>query len=247
MDAKEKNTVYENQTVISVKITDLKDIDAIFTQGYSSETIYGCLSMIAPMINPGNPSACIPNGAECLNQRKIRRELQHAERVSCLCECIGNRMGLKSAMIKQLKVSGFVHDIGKMKIDEGILSKKEKLDTDEWAEIRDHPETGYRILKQTGLFEQIADIVVAHHERWDGRGYPYNLKGNEIPLQARILTVADSYDAMTADRAYRDALKKEAALEEIRRFAGIQFDPEIAKFFCDCLEKAEIKPTGIIL
>lgn len=174
MDVKEKITFHKSQTHLSVKITDLKDIDAIFTQGYSSETIYGCLSMIAPMISPGNPGACIPNGTECLNHRKISRELQHAERVSGLCECLGKHMALKPAVIKQLKVSGFVHDIGKMKIDEGILSKKEKLDTDEWAEIRDHPETGYHILKQTGLFEQIADIVVAHHERWDGRGYPYS-------------------------------------------------------------------------
>lgn len=124
-----------------------------------------------------------------------------------------------------------LHDIGKMGIDDRVLNKPGKLTDDEWAIMKKHPEIGYRIAKSSPELEPIAEYILAHHERWDGKGYPQGLKGEEIPLLSRIVAVADAYDAMTEDRVYRKALTKEQTLDEIRKNIGSQFDPHIAQIF----------------
>lgn len=164
---------------------------------------------------------------------KNHREMLHSKRVSEICEAIANGMNFEKDDINQIRITGLMHDIGKIGINDNILNKVEKLNKDEWAEIKRHSEIGYRILSSVNEFSQIADYVLEHHERWDGKGYPKGLKGEEISIEARIIAVADSYDAMMSDRAYRKALSEEEAINEIRRCCGTQFDPDVAKVFVE--------------
>jgi diguanylate cyclase (GGDEF)-like protein/PAS domain S-box-containing protein/putative nucleotidyltransferase with HDIG domain len=164
---------------------------------------------------------------------KNPREEQHSKRVSEICQNIGRALGLSEIKISKLKVVGLLHDIGKIAIEEGILNKPGKLTEQEWVEIKRHPDIGYRIFSSSYEMLKLADYILAHHERWDGSGYPKGLKGKAIPRVARIIALADSYDAMTSERPYRKALREEVVLAEIRNNAGTQFDPEIARIFIE--------------
>jgi putative nucleotidyltransferase with HDIG domain len=164
---------------------------------------------------------------------KNDREMLHSKRVGELCETIAKALDFDSNMVSQLRLAGLMHDIGKIGIEEVILNNPIKLKKYEWSEIKRHPEIGYRILSCVNEFSEIADYVLQHHERWDGEGYPQGLKGKQISLQARIITLADSYDAITSDRTYRKALSQKDAVDEVRRCAGTQFDPKIAKVFVE--------------
>ena len=164
---------------------------------------------------------------------KNKREEQHSQRVSNLCEAIGIAMGINENELNELKTVGLLHDIGKIAIDEKILNKPGRLTKLEWNEIKRHPEIGYRILSSVSDMAELAKFVLAHHERWDGKGYPKGLKGRETPLQARIITVADAYDAMTGERAYCMPLTQDVAIEELVKNAGTQFDAEIVKIFVE--------------
>ena len=147
-------------------------------------------------------------------------------------------MNLSDIDLKKLKVTGLLHDIGKIAIEEGILNKPGKLTLGEWNEIKRHPAIGYRILSTSREMLELAEFVLAHHEKWDGTGYPRGLKGEAIPQIARIIAIGDSYDAMISERSYRSALSEDVVLEEVRKNAGIQFDPEIARIFVEkVLEK----------
>lgn len=164
---------------------------------------------------------------------KNKREEQHSQRVSSICEAIGIAMELAESDLNELKTVGLLHDIGKIAIDEKLLNKPGKLSSEEWNEMKRHPEIGYRILSSVNDMAELAEIVLAHHERWDGKGYPKGLKGEEIPLLSRIIMVADSYDAMTSERAYRMPLDEEIVLNELRSNAGKQFDPQIVNIFIE--------------
>lgn len=164
---------------------------------------------------------------------KNSREEQHSLRVSELCKRMGEALKLQDDEIKELKTVGLLHDIGKVAIEEGILNKKGKLDGEEWGEIKKHPEIGYRILSTVNELSEMADYVLAHHERWDGNGYPKGLKGKEIPIQSRIIAIADAYDAMISERSYRHALPKEFAISELKKGAGTQFCKEYVHVFID--------------
>jgi len=164
---------------------------------------------------------------------KNPREERHSKRVSEICQHIGKVMGLSDIEVRKLKVAGLLHDIGKIAIDEGILNKPGKLTEQEWQEIKRHPEIGYRILSSSHEMLELTECILAHHEKWDGTGYPKGLKGEEIPKIARIIGLADSYDAMTSERSYRKALSEDVVLREIRENAGIHFDPEIARIFVE--------------
>lgn len=164
---------------------------------------------------------------------KNPREEQHSRRVSEICQYIGKAIGLSEVEVSRLKVVGLLHDIGKIAIEEGILNKPGKLTEREKSEINRHPDIGYRILSSSYSMLDLADCILAHHERWDGAGYPKGLKGEAIPMVARIIAIADSYDAMTSDRTYRKALSEEVALAEIQKNAGTQFDPEISRIFIE--------------
>jgi diguanylate cyclase (GGDEF)-like protein/PAS domain S-box-containing protein len=164
---------------------------------------------------------------------KNKREEQHSHRVSELCKSMGESLMLSEYEIQELKTVGLLHDIGKIAIDENILNKPDKLTDEEWEEIRRHPEIGYRILSTVNDMSQMAEYVLAHHERWDGMGYPKGLKGEEIPVVSRIIAIVDSYDAMTSERSYRSALPEKVAVAELQKNAGIQFDPELVSIFIE--------------
>jgi len=170
---------------------------------------------------------------------KSEREKKHSERVGLICKGIAEKMHLGRRIIDRVKVVGFLHDIGKIGISEEILNKDGKLDANEWEIMKLHPAKGARILENTVEFYDIADVVLFHHERFDGSGYPKGLKGAEIPLMSRIMAVADAYDAMTNTRSYRKAMSPEDAVNELRKYAGSQFDPEIVSVFVGSLEEVE--------
>jgi len=155
----------------------------------------------------------------------------HSQRVVNATLAIADRMGIEGEMREHIARGALLHDIGKIGVPDGVLLKPGRLDEDEWAEMRKHPEIGARILSGIEFLEDAAAIVLAHQERWDGAGYPAGLSGTDIPLGARIFAVADALDAITSDRPYRRGRSFEAAKEEIARHAGTQFDPEVVEIF----------------
>jgi diguanylate cyclase (GGDEF)-like protein/putative nucleotidyltransferase with HDIG domain len=167
------------------------------------------------------------------------REGLHSENVSRLNERLGKYMALPEAEVRKLKEAGFLHDIGKIILDEALIEKNRVLTEDETKKLRQHPLVGYRILNSFAETLDIAEIALAHHEKWDGSGYPRGLKGGEIPLLSRIMAVAESYDDMT-NRLNQVSLGKEEALKDIRKMAGSRFDPEIVNIFSRLSEENEL-------
>lgn len=166
---------------------------------------------------------------------KINREEQHSHGVSALCQGMGSMLGLKEHEIRELKTAGLLHDIGKIAIDEAILNKPGRLTPEERIDIQRHSEIGYRILGAVNERSGMAEHVLSHHEWWDGSGYPKGLKGIEIPLKARIISIADAFDAMTSERCYSTSMSAEEAFAELRKNAGIQFDPGLVEPFIQWL------------
>lgn len=173
---------------------------------------------------------------ETLNE-KSEREKRHSVQVSEWSKRIGEAMGLNSQLIKEIETAGLVHDIGKIAVREEVLNKPGKLTDEEYDEIKKHSESGYQILKSVDAYSSLADDVLAHHERYNGNGYPRGLKGDEIPLIARIICVADAYEAMVSDRSYRKGIPHEEALAEIIRCSRSQFDPVITEVFVKLFDK----------
>ena len=159
----------------------------------------------------------------------------HSDRVSAYSVLLGKYLGLSDEDLKTLKVGGLFHDIGKIGIPDSILLKDSKLTDDEYSEIKNHPSIGAHILCNAEAFQDIIPIVKHHHERFDGNGYPGKLRGSDIPYFARIAAIADTFDAMTSKRTYRDSLPIEVVKLEIEKCSGTQFDPEIATVFLDIL------------
>jgi diguanylate cyclase (GGDEF)-like protein/putative nucleotidyltransferase with HDIG domain len=159
---------------------------------------------------------------------------QHSHTVGRYCELMARELGFDEERVERVRLAGVLHDIGKIGISDRVLSKPGPLDADEWQEMHTHPEIGARLLSRPE-FDDLRAWVLAHHERPDGRGYPRALQGAEIPLEARILAVADAYEAMTADRVYRPALGEEAARAELRAGAGTQFDARVVSAFLRAL------------
>jgi len=168
---------------------------------------------------------------------KNERELIHSKRVGVLSSKLGKKLGFESNRIHMLKLSGLLHDIGKIGIEDSILNKIGKLSDEEFIQIKKHPEIGYRILGSVLEFVDISRAVLQHHERWDGKGYPQGLKGKAIEIEARIITLADAYDAMTSQRTYRKRLSVNDALAEIKKCSGAQFDPTLAEIFIDMIQE----------
>ncbi len=164
---------------------------------------------------------------------KDRETEGHSKRVTAFTIAIARAMGLPRDQINTIARGAFLHDIGKMAIPDKILNKPGKLETDEMTIMKEHAYHGYQIVKKIPFLAEAAEIVYSHQEKFDGTGYPRGLKGEQIPLGARIFSVADTLDAITNDRIYRPAQTLGAAKEEIKKWAGRQFDPEVVKVFLE--------------
>ena len=160
----------------------------------------------------------------------------HSDRVSEYSVLIGKKLGLDENTLHILKIGGLFHDIGKIGIPDSILLKESKLSDEEYSQIKNHPMIGVHMLGDAAIFTDILPIVKHHHERYDGRGYPSQLVGDDIPYVARIAAVADTFDAMTSKRSYRNSLPIDVVRAEIERCSGTQFDPNIAKVFLDIMD-----------
>ncbi len=165
----------------------------------------------------------------------------HSTRVTAFAEALARLLGWRGTRLEALQLGGSLHDVGKITVDPSVLCKPGPLSEDELEQIRRHPVTGARLVESFEDFEPALPYVLHHHERWDGGGYPHGLSGNRIPLEARLLGVADAFDAMTSARAYRAALTVEEALVELERCAGTQFDPELARTFVEGWRQGEIR------
>ena len=157
----------------------------------------------------------------------------HSARVTEIAEAIARRLGWDAERLALLRVGGPLHDVGKLGVSDEVLAKPGRLDDDELEQIREHPKLGARILLRVAAFRAAIPYVLYHHERWDGNGYPSGRAGEQIPLEARVLAVADAYDAMTSDRPYRRPLDHQAAVAEVARCSGTQFDPEVVRIFLE--------------
>ena len=172
---------------------------------------------------------------------KSHETLEHAQRLKALAIKLGNSIGLYQNKIDELILLSSLHDIGKIAIPEDILNKKGKLTKMEWKKIKKHPETGYNICISSPQIAVIAEAALAHHEWWDGSGYPMGLKGENIPITSSIITIADSYDVMITGRNYKRPLSKGEAIKELKKYSGRQFDPKLIKNFLEILKENENK------
>ena len=155
----------------------------------------------------------------------------HSERVAAISLKIAEKMEFDEKRLQKLEISALFHDIGKIGVPDNILLKPGKLDEMEFQKIKEHPEIGVNILKKIDFLKDSLPTIRHHHERYEGNGYPDGISGTDIPIESRIISVADTYDAMTSDRPYRKGLSYETAISEIIRFKGLQFDPDVVEAF----------------
>jgi putative nucleotidyltransferase with HDIG domain len=172
---------------------------------------------------------------------------RHCQTVACYAEAIARELELADDVVESVRLAGLLHDVGKIGIPGSIVAKRGPLDDEEWIEMQNHPRIGASILEDAGL-EEIREWILAHHERPDGKGYPRGLSDDEIPLEAKILAVADAYEAMTNDRCYRTSIGRERAVDELRRHAGSQFHEAVVEAFVTVLELDEMgsAPNGAL-
>jgi len=185
---------------------------------------------------PSMRSGAIETILNTLYEKDERSEI-HSREVSNLSEKLAEAFGMSRQDIAEVKTAGLLHDIGKIIIPDSILAKDGRLTKEEYDSIKSHPEIGFRILNSTQDMRNISNIVLNHHERWDGKGYPRGIKTYDIPVQSRIIAIADAFDAMTSERTYREIISNEDALKEIVLNAGTQFDPDLVKTFEENFDK----------
>jgi diguanylate cyclase (GGDEF)-like protein len=193
----------------------------------------------------------VTTGVQALSAAAAARDryiAMHAHRLVELAVATAQQLGQTEKELHMLRLSAILHDIGKIGIPDAILHKPGPLTEEEWLIMRTHPDIGHKILKEIGgVFEQLSNIVVAHHERWDGKGYPRRLAGEDIPLHARILAVVDAYDAMTSHRVYREPMTTGQARAELLRCSGTQFDPRVVAAFMSVLNEHSALPQNAML
>ncbi len=241
VDEQETNAILEDIRN-EVKKIDVKDVSVDIEYGIHKMSA-GDISVEdaiakakASMLNKkllseaSNSSSLIGTLKNALNESDFETE-EHVERTKELARKLGVALQLNDTQMGQLALLAVLHDIGKIATPATILTKPDKLNEDEWEIMKQHTIKGYRIVKTTTELAPIAECVLAHHERWDGKGYPSGLKGVNIPLLSRIIAVVDAYDVMTHDRPYHKAISEQEAREELKKCAGTQFDPAIVDIF----------------
>jgi HD-GYP domain-containing protein (c-di-GMP phosphodiesterase class II) len=171
----------------------------------------------------------------------------HSERVSRMSVAIAQRLGLSDDECEKIRISALLHDVGKIAIDDNILKKPSALTDDEFVIMKQHPQKGYKIMSQIRAMKEFLPGMYMHHEMVNGQGYPQGLKGDEIPLMAKIVAVADTFDAMTTDRPYQQAMKFEDAIMRIQSFVGTRYDPGVVSAFVEACEEGQIRPGSVKL
>lgn len=171
----------------------------------------------------------------------------HLWRLASYGEQLAIAAGLSLEQSRAVRYGGILHDIGKIGVDDAILRKPGSLTPEEYAQIKQHPEFGARIVAPMRFAREVQPIILAHHEQWNGRGYPYGLRGEEIPVGARIIAIVDAYDAMTTDRPYRQAVSKAEALQRLCQGAGKQWDSELIAVFLDLIEQDLLRSPSKVL
>lgn len=167
----------------------------------------------------------------------------HSLNVSYYAKLICQQMGYSEKDCKKISLAGVFHDIGKIGVCESVLNKPGRLNDEEWMKIKTHPLIGAEIVSKIEVLSDISDIIRYHHVHYNGKGYPSGLKGDQIPIGARIIAVADSFDAMVSDRSYRKAMSVDEACRELERCSGTQFDPFVVKAFVECVVDSKLKPN----
>lgn len=162
-------------------------------------------------------------------------EERHSKNVAKYSVMLGSALGFTTRELKNLETAALLHDIGMIGINECIVKSNDKLTPNEYEEIKKHPEKGYQLLRGTTEFAPIADFVLSHHERYDGTGYPRRIHGEEIPLEARVISISEAYDSMTDYRPYKDKKTKAEAIQEMRNESGKQFDGALVNLFIKCI------------
>jgi HD-GYP domain-containing protein (c-di-GMP phosphodiesterase class II) len=193
--------------------------------------------------NQSARSSAIKSLKRALEERDYETE-EHTRRMKKYAVTFGKFLKLSDSELDDLSLLATLHDIGKIATPDNIVLKPDKLSEKEWEIMKKHSEVGYRIAQSTTQLAPIADAILHHHERWDGKGYPYGISKNEIPLIARIISIVDTYDAIISNRPYRKAISKEFALEEIRNCSGSQFDPKLADIFIDLFYEEKLMPIS---
>lgn len=170
----------------------------------------------------------------------------HSERVAAMSYALAKAFGIRGSELEDIHIAAHLHDIGKIGVPDRVLNKEGKLLPHEWEYIKMHPKTGFNILSKSKKLKAISKIVLYHHERWDGKGYPEGIAGTYIPLGSRVIAICDSIDAMTSDRPYRKAMSFEKCIAEIIINKGIMFDPVIVQFIEDNINNAKkfLKPKS---
>lgn len=210
----------------SVKHTVAEKITEVYKK--AEDAMYAHKLAVSPNIKKATIDLIIN-----LLYEKNKQEMFESGVVGDICAAIAKEMNFGPDAVNQIRIAGQRHDIGKIAIGDAILNKSDKLNTDEWSEVKRHPEIGYHILRSVSELSEAAKYVLEHHERWDGTGYPKGLKGEETSVPGRIIAIADAYSAMTSDRPFHNALSTEEAIAEIKRCSGTQFDGKIAKIFIE--------------
>src|SRR5438132_838180 len=212
----------EALSILMIDVDDLKAINDEFGHLVGDKVLRSFARILNSSSQDGNVTARL--GGDEMTHR-------HARRVARTAAEVARFMQLSTENVSEIEYAAALHDIGKIGVADSILRKSKSLDADEWKEMRRHSELGYQILKGIDFFQNAAEIVYAHHEHFDGTGYPRGLVGEEIPLGARVFAVVDAYDAMTSRRPYRDAILRDEALTEIAGYSGTQFDPKVVQAF----------------
>ena len=167
--------------------------------------------------------------------------------IASIVVAMARSLDLPPAEIDRIRTAALLHDVGKVAVPQEILDKPAALTSAEWRSVVQHPRIGQVILEQAAALKEAVPIILHHHERYSGHGYPFGLRGNDIPLGARIVAIADAYDAMTHDRPYKRAMTHDNAINELRRHAGTQFDPELVTLFCDLFASRAPVPDAVVL
>ena len=172
---------------------------------------------------------------------------QPSAMIASIVAAMGRHLDLPEQEVDRLRIAALLHDLGKVAVPEEILEKPASLTSAEWRSVVQHPRIGQVILEQATALKDAVPIILHHHERYSGHGYPYGLRGNDIPLGARIVAIADAYDAMVHDRPYKRAVSHDEAINELRRHAGTQFDPELVRLFCDLYATEAPEPDQTLM